>query len=289
AADEAKPEGWTGSGELGLAFARGNARSETVNGKLTLGKEDETWKHDFGLQILRVKGAKGVNKRAERTASNGLVTSYLEGTGHGVLLELNCETDFVAKTPAFQQIAADVSAFVAAKRPSDVTELLSLELEADKTIQQLLDEANASMGEKIEIRRFERFGDGFVTVYLHKHDPALPPSVGALVELDGENEEVGKNVAQHIAAMSPLYLSREDVPEDVVANERRIAEETSREEGKPEQALPKIVEGRVNGFFKDVCLLEQPWVRDNKKTIGAYLNENGVTVTRFARFKVGQG
>jgi elongation factor Ts len=244
---------------------------------------------DKAVEILRVKGAKGVNKRAERTASNGLVTSYLEGTGHGVLLELNCETDFVAKTPAFQQIAADVSAFVAAKRPSDVTELLSLELEADKTIQQLLDEANASMGEKIEIRRFERFGDGFVTVYLHKHDPALPPSVGALVELDGENEEVGKNVAQHIAAMSPLYLSREDVPEDVVANERRIAEETSREEGKPEQALPKIVEGRVNGFFKDVCLLEQPWVRDNKKTIGAYLNENGVTVTRFARFKVGQG
>lgn len=209
---------------------------------------------DKAVEILRVKGAKGVNKRAERTASNGLVTSYLEGTGHGVLLELNCETDFVAKTPAFQQIAADVSAFVAAKRPSDVTELLSLELEADKTIQQLLDEANASMGEKIEIRRFERFGDGFVTVYLHKHDPALPPSVGALVELDGENEEVGKNVAQHIAAMSPLYLSREDVPEDVVANERRIAEETSREEGKPGAGATqdrrgpreRVLQGRVS-------------------------------------------
>jgi elongation factor Ts len=246
---------------------------------------------DFGkaVEILRVKGAKGVNKRAERTASNGLVTSYIEGTNHGVLLELNCETDFVAKTPAFQQIAAEVSSFVAAKQPGDVAELLSLELEADKTIQQLLDEANASMGEKIEIRRFERFADGFVTVYLHKHDPALPPSVGALVETDVENEEVGKNVAQHIAAMSPLYLSREDVPEDTVADERRIAEETAREEGKPEQALPKIIEGRVNGFFKDVCLLEQPWVRDNKKTIGAYLQENAVTVTRFARFKVGQG
>ena len=144
------------------------------------------------------------------------------------------------------------------------------------------------MGEKIEIRRFERFADGYVTVYLHKHDPALPPSVGALVETDVANEEVGKNVAQHIAAMSPLYLSCEDVPEDTVANERRIAEETAREEGKPEQALPKIIEGRVNGFFKDVCLLEQPWVRDNKKTIGAYLQENGVQVTKFARFKVGQ-
>ena len=243
---------------------------------------------DKAVEILRVHGAKGVTKRAERTASNGLVTSYIEGSQHGVLLELNCETDFVAKTADFQQMAADVSAFVAAQQPADVAELLGLELEADKTIQQLLDEANASMGEKIEIRRFSRFADGFVTVYLHKHDPALPPSVGALVETDVENEEVGKNVAQHIAAMSPLYLSREDVPEDVVANERRIAEETAREEGKPEQALPKIIEGRVNGFFKDVCLLDQPWVRDNKKTIGAYLQENGVQVTKFARFKVGQ-
>jgi elongation factor Ts len=266
-------------------------REMTGAGMMDCKKALEEAEGDFGkaVEILRVKGAKGVNKRAERTASNGLVTSYIEGTNHGVLLELNCETDFVAKTPAFQQIAAEVSSFVAAKQPGDVAELLSLELEADKTIQQLLDEANASMGEKIEIRRFERFADGFVTVYLHKHDPALPPSVGALVETDVENEEVGKNVAQHIAAMSPLYLSREDVPEDTVADERRIAEETAREEGKPEQALPKIIEGRVNGFFKDVCLLEQPWVRDNKKTIGAYLQENAVTVTRFARFKVGQG
>jgi len=266
-------------------------REMTGAGMMDCKKALDEAEGDFekAIEILRVKGAKGVNKRAQRTASNGLVTSYLEGTRHGVLLELNCETDFVAKTPAFQQIAAEVSAFVAAKQPGDVTELLGLELKADQTIQQLLDEANASMGEKIEIRRFERFAEGFITVYLHKHDPALPPSVGALVETDVDNEEVAKNVAQHIAAMSPLYLSREDVPEEVVANERRIAEETAREEGKPEQALPKIVEGRVNGFFKDVCLLDQPWVRDNKKTIGAYLKESGVTVTRFARFKVGQG
>lgn len=243
---------------------------------------------DKAVEILRIQGAKGVTKRATRTASNGLVTSYIEGTQHGVLLELNCETDFVAKTSDFQQMAADVSAFVASTKPADVESLLALELEADKTIQQLLDEANVSMGEKIEIRRFARFEDGFVFVYLHKHDPALPPSVGALVETDVENEEVAKNVAQHIAAMSPLYLSKDDVPADVVANERRIAEETAREEGKPEQALPKIIEGRVNGFFKDVCLLDQPWVRDNKKTIRTYLEENGVTVQKFARFKVGQ-
>lgn len=243
---------------------------------------------DKAVEILRIHGAKGVNKRAERTASNGLVTSHIEGSSHGVLLELNCETDFVAKTEPFQKMAADVSAFVAAQQPADVAELLGLEIEANKTIQVLLDEANASMGEKIEIRRFARFADGYVTVYLHKHDPALPPSVGALVETDVDNEEVAKNVAQHIAAMSPIYLSKEDVPEDVLANERRIAEETAREEGKPEQALPKIVEGRVNGYFKDVCLLEQTWVRDNKKTIRAYLDENGVKVTKFARFKVGQ-
>ena len=243
---------------------------------------------DKAVEILRVKGAKGVSKRAERTASNGLVTSHIEGSQHGVMLELNCETDFVAKTDDFQQLAADVSAFVAAQKPADVSALMAMEIKADTTIQQLLDEANASMGEKIEVRRFEQFEDGYVTVYLHKHDPALPPSVGALVELDGDNEEVGKNVAQHIAAMMPLYISREDVPDEVVENERRIAEETAKEEGKPEQALPKIIEGRVNGYYKDVCLLEQPWVRDNKKTIGAYLQENGLTVTRFARFKVGQ-
>ncbi|MEI2784919.1 MAG: translation elongation factor Ts [Candidatus Nanopelagicales bacterium] len=265
-------------------------RELTQAGMMDCKKALEEADGDFekAVEILRVHGAKGVTKRAERTASNGLVTSHIEGSQHGVLLELNCETDFVAKTDPFQKMAADVSAFVAAQQPASVADLLSLEIEADKTIQALLDEANASMGEKIEIRRFARFADGYVTVYLHKHDPALPPSVGALVETDVENQEVAKNVAQHIAAMSPIYLSKEDVPEDVLANERRIAEETAREEGKPEQALPKIVEGRVNGYFKDVCLLEQAWVRDNKKTIRAYLAENGVTVTKFARFKVGQ-
>ena len=243
---------------------------------------------DKAVELLRIKGAKDVGKREARTASNGLVAAHLAASDHGVMLELACETDFVAKTEGFQTLAADVAAFVAINDPADLESLLAAEYEAGRTVRELLDEANSAMGEKIEIKRFIRAQDGFVYVYLHKHDPALPPSVGALVETDVANEEVGKNVAQHIAAMSPLYLSREDVPEDTVANERRIAEETAREEGKPEQALPKIIEGRVNGFFKDVCLLDQPWVRDNKKTIGAYLQENGVRVTKFARFKVGQ-
>lgn len=243
---------------------------------------------DRAVELLRIKGAKDVGKRDSRQASNGLVAAHLEATGHGVMIELNCETDFVAKTPKFQSLAAEVAAFVAAKRPGDLDSLIDAQIEADKTVKQLLDEANASLGEKIEIRRFERFEDGFVHVYLHKHDPALPPSVGALVELDREDEQTAKDLAQHIAAMAPRYLRREDVPDEVIAHERRIAEETAREEGKPEQAIPKIIEGRVGGFFKDSCLMQQAWVRDNKKTIGALLAERGVQVTRFARFKVGQ-
>lgn len=243
---------------------------------------------DKAVELLRIKGAKDVGKRLGRTASNGVVTAHLEGTTHGVLLELNSETDFVAKTERFQSLAADISAFVAAKRPGDLASLLAAEYEAGKTVQELIDEANVSLGEKIEIRRFAQFDEGSVFVYLHKHDPALPPSVGALVELDKPNEELAKGIAQHIAAMAPKYLSREDVPEDVVAAERRIAEEAAREEGKPEQAIAKIVEGRTSSFYKDFCLLEQSYVRDSKKTVKALLAENNATVTRFARFKVGQ-
>lgn len=250
--------------------------------------QDADGDFDRAVELLRIKGAKDVGKRGSREASNGLVIAHLEGTEHGVMLELNCETDFVAKTEGFQTMAAEVAAFVTTQRIDDLDSLVESEIEVGRTVRQLLDEANASLGEKIEIRRFARFGDGFVHVYLHKHDPALPPSVGALVELDKEDEQTAKDVAQHIAAMSPRYLSREEVPADIVAHERRIAEETAREEGKPEQALPKIIEGRVNGFFKDACLLDQPWVRDNKKTIRALLDERGVKIKRFARFKVGQ-
>lgn len=244
---------------------------------------------DKAVEILRIKGAKDVGKRQTRTAANGLVAAHLATSDHGVMLELACETDFVAKTDKFINLAADVAAFVAVNDPADLDELLAAEYEAGRTVRDLLDAANAEMGEKIEIRRFEHVRDGYVYIYLHKHDPALPPSVGALVQLDSENEEVAKNVAQHIAAMSPTYLTREDVPAEVVAAEQRIAEEKAIEEGKPAAALPKIVEGRVNGFYKDSCLVEQAWVRDNKVTIGAYLADNGVAIQRFARFKVGQG
>ncbi|MEI7779859.1 MAG: translation elongation factor Ts [Actinomycetes bacterium] len=265
-------------------------RELTAAGMMDCKRALEEADGDFekAVELLRIKGAKDVGKREGRTASNGLVVAHLVGNTHGVLLELNCETDFVAKTEGFQSLAAEVSAFVATTGPASVEALLAAEIQADKTVQTLLGEANSVMGEKVEIRRFEQVKGEYVAVYLHKHDPGLPPSVGALVALDKVNEQVAKDVTQHIAAMAPKYLTREDVPAEVVDNERRIAEETAREEGKPEAALAKIVEGRVNGFYKDFVLLEQSWVRDNKKTIKSMLEENGVKVTRFARFKVGQ-
>ena len=160
-----------------------------------------------------------------------------------------------------------------------------------KTVEQAIAELSAKIGEKLELRRVAFF-DGTVETYLHKRAADLPPAVGVLVEYKGSSDASGKEaahaVALQIAALKARYLSRDDVPAEVVASERRIAEETAKEEGKPEQALPKIVEGRLNGFFKDAVLLEQPSVSDNKKTVKALLDEAGVTVTRFVRFEVGQ-
>ena len=241
---------------------------------------------DKAVEFLRVKGLKGVTKREGRSASNGLVASAVDGVS-GTLIELNCETDFVAKGEAFQTVAATVLAHVVNAKPADVPALLASELEPGKTVQGFLDEANATLGEKIELRRFAQFSDGFVASYLHKTSPDIPAQIGVLVELDKENAEVAKDVAQHIAAFSPSYLTRDEVPADVVETEKRLAEETSREEGKPEAALPKIIEGRVNGFFKENVVLEQAFAKDPKKTVAKVLEEAGVTLKRFARFRVG--
>ena len=246
---------------------------------------------DQAAEILRVKGLKGVTKREGRSASNGLVAAELDGTRSGVLFELNCETDFVAKGERFQQVAARLVAHVAASSPADVAELLAGELEPGTTVQAFVDEANAALGEKIEVRRFAQLGgDGrYVAAYLHKTSPDLPPQVGVLVELSGAGDLAGvaKDLAQHVAALPPVYVTRDEVPADVVDNERRLAEATAREEGKPEGALPKIIEGRVNGFFKDSVLVEQSFAKDQKKTVKSVLDEAGATVHRFARYRVG--
>jgi elongation factor Ts len=247
--------------------------------------EENDGDFDKAVDFLRVKGLKGVTKREGRTASNGLVAAHVDG-GVGTLLELNCETDFVAKGEKFRDLAQKVLGQAVATRAADAQTLLASDT-GGKTVQEVLDEANATIGEKIEVRRVARVEGTRVASYLHRTSPDLPPQIGVLVAVDGDAPEVAKDVAMHAAAMSPTFLSRDDVSEDVVANERRIAEETAREEGKPEQALPKIIEGRVNGFFKENVLLEQPFAKDNKQTVAQVLKSAGVNVTSFARFRVG--
>jgi elongation factor Ts len=243
---------------------------------------------EAAVELLRLKGVKDVNKRATRTAANGLVTAELAGTSAGVLVELNCETDFVAKTDLFQQVAAEIARVALSAGVFDSPALLTVEARPGVTVQQLIEEAGASLKEKLELGRFARFEGGYVASYLHRSDAALPPTLGVLVQLDKDNQEVARDLAQQIAAMRPLYVIREDVPADVVEKERRIAEQITREEGKPEQAIPKIVEGRLNSYFKDVALVEQAFVKDPKTTIKQVLAQNAVSVTGFARFQVGQ-
>jgi elongation factor Ts len=243
---------------------------------------------DAAVEALRIKGAKAVNKRAERTAAQGLVTAQLDGTSVGVLLELNCETDFVAKTDKFQEVAADIAAAALKGGAADRLAVLSLEVRPGQTAQALIEEAGASLQEKLELGRFARFEGGFVTSYLHKSDPSLPPTLGVLVQLDAAGAGVGQDIAHQIAAMRPQFVTRDEVPDDLLANERRIAEEVTREEGKPEQAIPKIVEGRLNAFLKDVVLIEQASVRDQKKSVKQLLAEYGANVKGFARFQIGQ-
>src|SRR6185295_846903 len=234
------------------------------------------------IELLRLKGAKDVNKRATRTAAD------LDGTQAGVLVELNCETDFVAKTDLFQQTAAEIAKTAISAKVSDRLALLAAEARPGTTVEQLIDEASASLKEKLELGRFARFEGGYVASYLHRSDAALPPTLGVLIQLDKDNAEVAKDLAQQVAAMRPLYTTRDEVPADVVEKERRIAEQITRDEGKPEQAIGKIVDGRLNAYFKDVVLTEQAFVKDQKTAIKQVLAQNGVTVTGFARFQVGQ-
>ncbi|MBG0828593.1 elongation factor Ts [Planomonospora sp. ID67723] len=265
-------------------------RELTAAGMMDCKKALEESEGDFdrAVELLRLKGAKDVGKREARTASNGLVALKQDGDSTAALLELNCETDFVAKGERFQEVAAQVVAHVLATKPADVPTLLESQIDGQKTVKELLDETNAALGEKIEVRRFAVLEGGFVGAYMHKSDPQLPPTVGVLVQLDTANAEVAKDIAQHAAAMAPKYLNAEQVPADVIDKERALFEEMTREEGKPEAAIAKIVEGRVNGWYKDFTLLQQAFVKDNKKTIEKYAAENGVTVEAFVRFKVGQ-
>ncbi|MFG1871899.1 translation elongation factor Ts [Micromonospora arborensis] len=240
---------------------------------------------DKAIEILRVKGAKDVGKRAGRTAANGLVAHSGKA-----LLELNCETDFVAKTESFIALGQQLVEHGERAGVNTAEELLATELDG-KVVADLIQEQSAKIGEKLVLNRFARV-EGTTAVYLHRKAQDLPPAVGVLVSYTGKSDEAGdadaRGVAMQIAAMRPKYLTRDEVPAEVVESERRIAEQTAREENKPEAALPKIIEGRVNSFFKDYVLIEQSSVADNKKSVKQTLAEAGIEVTRFVRFEVGQ-
>jgi elongation factor Ts len=241
---------------------------------------------DKAVEFLRIKGAKDVGKRAGRTAANGIVAH-----SGNALLELNCETDFVAKTPDFVALGQQLVELGEQNKVADAAALLEATLADGKTVADTIQEYSAKIGEKIVLNRFVVL-DGTVAVYLHRKAQDLPPQVGVLVQFEGKSDEAGEDdaraIGMQIAAMRPRYLTREEVPAEVVDSERRIAEETAKEEGKPEKALPKIVEGRVNSFFKDFVLLEQSSVLDNKKTVKQIADAAGVNITRFVRFEVGQ-
>ena len=242
--------------------------------------------YNKALDIIRVKGLKGITKREGRLTSNGAVVAKVEGN-LGVMLELNCETDFVAKGERFVALADELLAHLQNAQSDSLEAFLASTMSNGKSVQSVIDEGNATLGEKIEIRNVAVV-DGPVGLYLHKTSPDLPPQVGVLVSLAKEAAEVGKDIAQHIAAFAPKFVNREDVPADLIENERRIAEETAREEGKPEASLSKIIEGRVTGFVKEVSLIEQAFAKDAKKTVKQILDEAGTAVKAFHRFRVGQ-
>ena len=263
-------------------------REATAAGMLDCKKalDEADGDYDKALDLIRVKGLKGVTKREGRLTSNGLVVARVSG-GVGVMLELNCETDFVAKGERFIALGDELVDHLQAAKSADLESFLASTMSNGKTVQFVLDEGNATLGEKIEIRNVAVI-EGPVGLYLHKTSPDLPPQVGVLVALVKEAVEVGKDVAQHIAAFAPKFVHRDDVPADLIENERRVAEATAREEGKPEAALSKIIEGRVTGFVKEVSLLEQAFAKDAKKTVQQILDEAGTAVKKFHRFRVGQ-
>ena len=264
-------------------------REATAAGMLDCKKalDEAEGDYDKAMDLIRVKGLKGVTKREGRLTSNGAVVAKVEGN-LGIMLELNCETDFVAKGDRFEVLAQELLLQLQNVQSTSVESFLATTMASGKTVSSVVDEANATLGEKIEVRRIAILKDSPVAIYLHRTSPDLPPQVGVLVQLTKDAAGVGKDIAQHIAAFAPAFVSREDVPGELIENERRIAHETAIAEGRPEASLMKIVEGRVTGFVKEVSLIEQAFAKDAKKSVKQILDEAGTAVKAFHRFRVGQ-
>ncbi|ROS28099.1 translation elongation factor Ts [Cellulomonas sp. PhB150] len=268
-------------------------REKTGAGMLDVKKalEEAEGDADKALEIIRVKGLKGVGKREGRSASDGLVAAHVgptaDGEGQsGVLVEINSETDFVAKSENFISLAERVLNAAVETGARDADALTGADYQGT-TVQNIVDETAATLGERVVVRRLARVAGEHVEVYLHKVNKDLPPQVGVLVATDAAGAGVARDIATHIAAFSPTFLTRDEVSPETVENERKIAEETARNEGKPEAALPKIIEGRLNGFFKENVLLDQAFAKDPKKTVAQVLSEVGGTLQGFVRYRVG--
>ena len=233
------------------------------------------------VELLRITGASKAAKRSDREASNGIVAA----SGHA-LVQLGAETDFVAKNEEFVTAAQQIVEAVDQAGADSVEAALTLNLATGETVADRIAALVAKIGEKIELVKVARFA-GQTQTYLHHRSQDLPPQVGVLVEYQGDDADLIRMVTMQIASMSPQFVSRDEVPQETVANERRIAEAAAREEGTPEQAIARSVEGGVGAFFKDVCLVDQPAISDDKQSVGTLLKKAGITVTRFVRFAAG--
>ena len=245
------------------------------------------------IDYLREKGLAAAAKKQSRIAAEGLVGSFVcKECATGALVEVNCETDFVAKTDKFKALVADVAEQVAKKNPADVDALLKQPFFKDEstTIEQMVTAATAEIGEKISIRRFVRYEGGIVESYIH-----MGGKVGVLVQAEGEpNEEVIHDVALQIAAASPVapeYVRREEVDPSHLEHEKEILIAQARNEGKPENIIEKMVQGRIVKFYKEVCLLEQAFVKDADISVGKMIEQKakGLNIVRFTRYKMGDG
>lgn len=237
------------------------------------------------LEIIRLKGLKSLSKREGRQASAGMLAAQTDGTV-GVLVEVNSETDFVAKNQKFIDFSNEVLAAAVASGAADLDALLAAPM-GEGSVKDRLDAFAAIIGEKLQVGRIVRVEGDNVDLYLHQTSPDLPPQVGVFVVTDAAGKDVAHDIAMHVAAYMPAYLDRDSVPADVLEKERATLEKITLEEGKPANIVPKIVEGRLNAFYKDNCLVDQAYARDPSKSVGQILKEAGATVTNFVRVHVG--
>lgn len=242
---------------------------------------------DKAIDFLREKGLAAAAKKASRVAAEGVVGSYLSTDGKvGAVVEVNCETDFVAKTDNFKALVEQIAAHIVATKPADIDALLASEIEAGQTVEALVTASVAKIGEKISVRRFALYEatEGVVAAYIHGGG-----KIGVLVELKGGNAELGKDVAMHVAAANPSYLERSQVPAAELEHEKEVLSEQAKNEGKPEKIIEKMVMGRINKYYKEVCLIDQEFVKDPDQTVGKLVKANGAEIVAFTRFQLGEG